>query len=48
MPLQEEQEDAMENKSFQQFLEMLGVAPPANEQVSHMLCSDVANTQKLK
>lgn len=40
VPLTEENEEAMENKSFKKLLRKLGIRPPANEQVCFL--SDIS------
>ncbi|XP_073519784.1 protein timeless homolog isoform X2 [Phyllobates terribilis] len=48
VPLTEENEDAMENKTFQKLLKLVGIRPPANEQESFWRIPAKLNPEQLR
>ncbi|XP_018417522.1 PREDICTED: protein timeless homolog [Nanorana parkeri] len=48
VPLTEDNEDAMENKTFQKLLKMVGIRPPANEQESFWRIAGKLSADKLR
>ncbi|KAM5179479.1 protein timeless homolog [Mantella aurantiaca] len=48
VPLTEDNEDAMENKTFQKLLKKVGIRPPANEQESFWRISGKLSADKLR
>ncbi|XP_068123672.1 protein timeless homolog [Hyperolius riggenbachi] len=48
VPLTEDNEDAMENKTFQKLLKKIGIRPPANEQESFWRIPEKLSPEKLR